>query len=183
MRAVASVLTVLLVLSAGCGGGSGSGGGSAAASCASFTGAQPPAAGRVVARQGAGGSCGARAVEIVVTSVSDLFGAQFTFTFDATKLSYAGASSQGSVLASGGAQVSVQEGSAGSGTVTVGISRIGAGSGVNVSGSQVLVRLVFSPLAAGTSTLAVSNAQLFGSETPPQTKPGLTWSGGTFVIQ
>ena len=182
MRAVVSVLTALLVLSAGCGGGS-DGGTAAAASCVTFTGAQSPASGRVVARQAASGSCGARAVEIVVTDVSDLFGAQFTIAFDASKVSYAGASGQGSVLASGGTQVSVQEGSNSPGNVTVGISRIGVNTGVNASGSQVLIRLTFSPLTPGTSSLALTGAALFGSETPPQTKPGLTFSGGTFILQ
>jgi hypothetical protein len=105
MRAAVSVLTVLLFVSTGCGGGDGSGG-AAAAPCLSFVGAQAPAAGRVVARLATGGSCSARAVEIVVTDVSDVFGAQFTLTFDASKISYAGASSQGSFLTSGGAQVS-----------------------------------------------------------------------------
>lgn len=181
MRAVVSVLTVLLFVSTGCGGGDGSGG-AAAAPCLSFVGTQAPAAGRVVARLATGGSCSARAVEIVVTDVSDVFGAQFTLTFDATKVAYAGASSTGSFLTSG-AQVSIQEGNTGSGTVSVGISRIGVSTGVNVSGSQVLIRLTFAPRAVGSSSLSLSSAILFGSQTPPQPKPGLTWSGGSFTIQ
>jgi hypothetical protein len=182
MRAAVSLWTVLLFVSTGCGGGDGSGG-AAAAPCLAFVGTQSPAAGRVVARQAAGGSCAARAVEIVVTDVSDVFGAQFTLTFDATKVSYAGASSSGSFLTSGGVQVSVQEDGAATGTVTVGISRIGVSTGVNVTGSQVLVRLTFAPVAVGTSSLSISSAILFGSQTPPQPKPGLTWSGGSFTIQ
>ena len=182
MRAAVSMLTAVLFVSTGCGGGDG-GGGATAAPCLSFVGNQAPATGRVVTRLAAGGSCAARAVEIVVTDVADVFGAQFTLTFDATKVSYAGATSSGSFLTSGGAQVSVQEDSTGSGTVSVGISRIGVSSGVNVSGSQVLIRLTFAPLAVGTSSLALSNAILFGSQTPPQPKPGLTWSGGSFTIQ
>ena len=182
MRAAVSILTVLLFVSTGCGGSDGSGG-AAAAPCLSFVGTQAPAAGRVVARLATGGSCSGRAVEIVVTDVSDVFGAQFTLTFDATKIAYGGASSQGSFLTSGGAQVSIPEDNTGAGTVSVGISRIGAGTGVNVSGSQVLIRLTFAPLAVGSSSLAISNAILFGSQTPPQPKPGLTWSGGSFTIQ
>jgi hypothetical protein len=180
MRAAVSVLTAILLVSSGCGGGDG--GGAAAAPCLSFVGAQAPAAGRVVARLAAGGSCAARAVEIVVTDVSDVFGAQFVLTFDASRVSYAGASAQGSFLTSGGAQVSVQEGGGG-GNVTVGISRVGVSTGVNVTGSQVLIRLTFAPVAVGASTLSLSNAILFGSQTPPQPKPGLTWSGGSFTIQ
>ncbi|HEX5043031.1 MAG TPA: hypothetical protein VFV75_08995 [Candidatus Polarisedimenticolaceae bacterium] len=181
MRAAVSLLTAILLVSSGCGGGDG-GGGAAAAPCLSFVGLQAPAAGRVVARLAAGGSCAARAVELVVTDVSDVFGAQFVLTFDATKVSYAGASSQGSFLTSGGAQVSVQEGGGG-GSVSVGISRIGVSTGVNVTGSQVLIRLNFAPVAAGASTLSLGSAILFGSQTPPQPKPGLTWSGGSFTIQ
>ena len=180
MRVAVPVLIGVLLASAGCGGGDG--GGATAAPCLSFVGAQAPAAGKVVARLAAGGSCAARAVEIVVTDVSDVFGAQFTVTFDPTQVSYAGASSTGSILASGGAQVSVQQDGTG-GNVAVGISRIGVNTGVNVTGSQVLIRLTFAPVAVGTSSLAVSNAQLFGSQTPPQPKPGLTWSGGSFTIQ
>jgi len=180
MRAAASVLTGILLVSSGCGGGDG--GGATAAPCLSFVGAQAPAAGKVVARLAAGGSCAARAVEIVVTDVSDVFGAQLTLNFDASKLAYGGASSQGSFLTSGGAQVSVQQDGTG-GTVVVGISRIGVNTGVNVTGSQVLIRFTFAPLAVGSSTLSITSAQLFGSQTPPQPKPGLTWSGGSFTIQ
>ena len=181
MRAAASVLTGILLVSAGCGGGDS--GGATAAPCLSFVGAQAPAAGRVVARPLAGGgTCAARAIEIVVTDVNDVFGAQLTVNFDATQVSYGGASSQGSFLTSGGAQVSVQQDGTG-GTVTVGISRVGVSTGVNVTGSQVLIRLTFAPLAVGSSTLSITSAQLFGSQTPPLPKPGLTWSGGSFTIQ
>jgi len=183
MRAAVSVLTFLLIASAGCGGGSGGGGGTVSAACANFAGAQAPAAGWVVARAGTGGGCSARVVEFVVTDVSDVYAGSFTVSFDPTKVSYAGASSTGSFLTSGGVQVSVQQSGAGSGTVTVGITRLGASTGVNVSGSQVLIRLTFAPVAAGTTGLTVGSAQLFGSQTPPQPKSGLTWSGGTFTVQ
>jgi len=175
-----ALLVAALVLGLGCGGGHG---GTMVSFCLNFTGAQAPAAGRVVARLASGGSCAARFVEIVVTDVADVFSGSFTVNFDPTKVAFGSASFQGSFLTAGGVQVNVVQTNPQPGSVTVGISRFGVASGVDVIGSQVLVRLSFAPVGAGAATLTLANGQLFDSGTPPQPKSGLTWSGGTFQVQ
>lgn len=179
LRALALV-AASLALAPACGGGDG--GTVAPALCLSFTAAQPPAQGRVAVRQGSG-SCSARSLDVVVTDVSDVFSGSFTVTFDPARVAFGGASASGSFLAAGGTQVNVVQTNPQPGSVTVGISRVQSTTGVNVTGSQVLVRLSFSPVTAGTATLALTSAQLFGSQTPPQPKSGLTWTGGTFQVQ
>jgi hypothetical protein len=180
LKALLLVVTSV-ALAPACGGGDG--GTMAPALCLSFTGAQPPAPGRVAARAGSGGSCAARSVELVVTDVSDVFSGSFTVTFDPARVSFGGASAAGSLLAAGGTQVNVVQTNAQPGSVTIGIGRIGSSTGVNVTGSQVLVRLTFAPVSAGTSALGLTGGQLFGSQTPPQPKSGLTFTGGTFTVQ
>ena len=182
MRAAAVPLIAALLLSPGCGGGSGGDGGTINGMCLSFAGAQAPAAGRVVVRLGTGGNCMAQFVELVVTDVTDVFSGSFTVSFDPTRVAFGNATSQGSFLAAGGAQVNVVQSTPQSGSVTVGISRVGVATGVNATGSQVLVRLSFAPVSAGSATMTLTGTQLFGSETPPQPKSGLTWSGGTFQV-
>jgi hypothetical protein len=181
MRPALTGFLLVLLLIAGCGGGDG--GGIAAASCIGFTGAQAPAAGRVAARQASGGSCSAIFVELVVTDVADVFSGSFTLEYDPASVALGGASATGSFLASGGARVDVVQSAPQSGSATIGVTRVQTTAGVDVSGSQVLVRVSFAPVAAGTSQLSVTGAQLFGSETPPQAKANLTWTGGTFNVQ
>jgi hypothetical protein len=180
--AVAALVTVSFFLSPGCGGGSGDGG-VLVDPCLSFSGAQAPAPGQVVTRLTSGGSCRARFVEIVVTDVSDVFSGSFTVNFDATKVAFGNASGEGSFLAAGGTRVNVVQSTPPSGSVTIGITRVGVATGVNVTSPQVLVKLSFAPLAAGNATMTLTGAQLFGSETPPLAKSGLTWTGGTFQVQ
>jgi hypothetical protein len=179
--AIAGVL-VSVLLGAACGGGSDGGGVVQPAACVNFTAAQAPGAGKVVAREAAGSTCSARTIEVIVTDVSDVFAAGFVAAFDPARVRFVSASANGSFLAAGGAQVNLQAEAQGGG-VTVGISRVGTSTGANAAGSQVLVRLTFAPVAAGASQLSLNNGQLFGSETPPQPKAGLTWSGGSFVVQ
>lgn len=181
MRPVLTGLVFVLLLAAGCGGGND--GGIAAASCIGFTGAQAPAAGRVTARQASGGSCAAIFVELVVTDVPDVFSGSFTLEYDPTSVAVGGATATGSFLASGGARVDVVQSTPASGSVTIGVTRVQTTTGVNASGSQVLVRISFAPVAVGSSQLTITGAQLFGSETPPLPKTGLTWTGGTFNVQ
>ena len=180
MRAL-FLLLATLALAPGCGGGDG--GTVTPSICLSFTGAQAPAAGRVVSRQGTGGGCSARFVDVVVTDVNDVFSGSFTVNFDPARVAFGSASATGTFLAAGGTQVEVVQTNPQPGSVTVGISRIGSTTGVDVAGSQVMIHLSFAPVSAGTATLTLTSAQLFGNETPPQPKSGLTWSGGTFTVQ
>ena len=122
-------------------------------------------------------------MEFVVTDVSDVFSGSFTINYDPASVAFGAASGTGSFLESDGARVNVVQSTPAGGSVTVGITRVQTTTGVTVSGSQVLVRVSFAPVAPGNSAMTITGAQLFGSEAPPQAKPGLTWSGGTFNVQ
>ena len=184
-RRVLPVLAVLLaaVLPLACGGDDG--GGTVPTVCLSYGGTTSPATGQVVVREASSGnSCDVRVLEVVVTNLADVFATSFTLTFDSAAVDFQSVSSTATLLASGGAtvQVLVDEQP---GTVTVGLTRLGVGTGVGVSGSAVLATVFFRRVAAaaGTTTLGVPAGEVFGSETPPVAKAGLTWSGGTFTTQ
>lgn len=65
---------------------------------------------------------------------------------------------EGDVLSSDGAETSFQTSAAASGSVAVGIGRVGGGRGVNVSGT--LVRFVFEAIGEGDSTVQVMSAAI-----------------------
>jgi hypothetical protein len=129
-----------------------------------------------------GGACNLVAVELQVTDVNDLFAAELTVQFDPAIVAYDGVNTVGSILESGGTQVEVIE-TALPGSVQIGVTRL-ASTGVDAVGSQRLLRLTFRSVAgAGMSAVGYTGTDLFGSETPPQPKPGITWTGGTLEIQ
>jgi len=150
--------------------------------CLEFVAAAAPAAAAVVARPTAGSSCDVAAVEMIVSDVSDLFGTDFVITFDpaVVVLSGSGASATGSILGTG---LILDLGSAGSGQINLGLTRT-TPPGVDVVGAQLLVTLTFGRVTNATSTSALSfgNASLFDSSAPPVEIPGISWSGGTFVV-
>lgn len=170
----------IVLVCAACGGGSDGGG--TVPSCLDLIGTTPPAAGKVVTREAAGG-CESATLEVVVTDVADLHSARFTVRFDPAVVRYDGFSTAGSILGSDGATVQVLEDRA-SDRVTIGLTRLGSSSGVDAAGSRVLVKLLYTRVgAAGASgSLDYQDATLYGSETPPVAKPGLTWAGGTLRV-
>lgn len=169
-----------LLLSCACGGGGGGGGTIQPSRCISLSGGTAPAPATVVLATGAGSTCGRLVVDVVVAGVPDLFAANLVLSVAGGVARYAGASADGSVLASGGVQVQVEDQLDG-GQLVVGITRL-ADDGVAVTEPRTLVRLVFTPVAAGSFELSLSGT-LYGSQTPPQPKTGITFHGATIEVR
>lgn len=178
MPARAALLLFMAVLLPSCDGGDGGG----AQVCIRFMASSAPASGTVVARE-AGQACTVVTVELVVTDVSDVFSASFVAVFNPGLASYAGLDTGGSFLSSDGTALEVLE-DVQSGRVTVGLTRLGSSTGIDVVGSEVLVKVLFRRVAdSGSGILDLQNTKLLGSETPPQEKMGIQWFGGTLLIQ
>jgi len=147
--------------------------------CLAFQGHAAPAASTVVARQGSGSQCESVQVELVLTDVADVQTVDFTVDYDSDIALYEGLSLAGSVLS---ANVNVLENES-PGQVKIDLTRFG--TGIDFNGSGTVVRLIFSPVAgatAATSTMSFASPQIFGSETPPQEKPGIQWIGGELQL-
>jgi hypothetical protein len=163
----------------GCGGGDNN---PIPTACISFEASAVPAGSTVVARQASGSTCGTLQVELVLTGVTDVQTVEFKVDFDGSVASYEGLSLDGSMLASGGANVNVFE-DEDPGRITINLSRFG--SGVDFVPDGTVVRLVFGK-ATGADTasgmLSFSATQIFDSAEPPQEKSGIQWFGGTFRV-
>ncbi len=151
--------------------------------CLSFS-APASAPSTVTPRTASGATCDLLSVDLLLRDVNDVFAAEFVAAFDPAVVRYESASDLSSHLRSDGANVQtvVQEQT---GRITVGISRIGAQTGVNFTGERLLVRLTFrrASSSAAVSTLVFSSTAVYGSETPPVAKPGIAWQTGTFRVQ
>ncbi len=172
-------LLALSVLPAlGCGGSGG-----AAAPPINFvyapaTGASPS----VTTDLGAASDSSVAVIEIYVTDVFDVFGANFTLNFDTAVVAYTGFDVVGSHLASDGEAVEPVVDQTQPGEVTVGLTRL-ASTGIDFSGRQFLIRIRFlRKTTAGTTALAFASNDLLNSMTPPQPIPGVQWFGGTFQV-
>ncbi len=183
LRCLALGMGVLIggSLSPGCGGG---GGVVTPTVCIAFAPGSAPAPGTIVAAQTSTGACDLVSIDLLVTGVTDIFAASFTVDYDQSIASYDRVSTSGSLLASDGRTVEVLEDRR-SGHVTIGLTRRGATTGIDAAGTALLVRLFFlkAGTAAGSGSLGFSNTKLLGSETPPQEKQGMQWSGGTLFLR
>jgi hypothetical protein len=190
MRRTTGTLTLILLATAfACGGGGSGGGGSAIPGdpggssnlAGSFTPDQPNPSAGMVTMAAAGSSGAVVTVRIDVTDLSDLFGADFDIVFPATRVEFVNWTA-GSVLETGGADVSYLVNSTQPGQIVVGASRNGGGGGgADVVGTGTLIYLQFRVRVAGSATLAFRSATLLDAQSPPQSVPGLTWHGGTLV--
>ena len=97
------------------------------------------------------------AVDVTVTSSSELFSAGFQLQFNPQHIAYVDYF-EGGFLDRDGAEITVQATSGGAGIVRMGMSRMG--SEVGVSGSGSLVTLVFRAVGPGTSAIEISSAAL-----------------------
>ena len=175
---VASVVAFLTGLVPGC--GSDDDDNMQTNSCVALQNSATPAPNTVVALDGSSGDCGFLRVDLLVTDVSDLFGANLTVTFPQTQLAYFGASEAGSVLTSGAA-VDLQVSESSPGELTVGITRL-SDTGIDVQGGALLLRLDFRRIASqGSGSLGVSGS-LLDSSTPPAPIPDTELRGATVVI-
>lgn len=177
-----TVAALIAGIVAGCGGGGRKR--PLRSECLAFQSSAAPAASKVVALQGSGTACEAVQVELVLTDVADVQTVEFTAIYDASVAHYEGYSLAGSVLTSDGAQPNEFEDDSVPGQVTIDLSRFG--SGIDFNGSGTVVRLIFSPVSGAPAAMSGmsfgSTSQIFGSETPPQEKPGIQWIGGEFQL-
>jgi hypothetical protein len=183
--AIRALLLVLAAATAGCSsGGNGGGGMLTPEGCLGLQDAAAGASGTVVAAEDST-DCDDLVVELAVTGVDDLFGAQFTVNFNPTHVSLQGVSKTGSVLESGGATVTTPLlNEIAPGQVQVGFTRQ-ASTGVDVPGTAPLAWLMFRRVAsAGSSgSLSFTDPALFDSDTPPQEIASITWFGAELVIE
>lgn len=146
--------------------------------CAVFTPAEDPAAGTVVARYGDESTCEQAIVELVVTDVDDVFGLNTQVMYNASANRYIGYTTVGTVLGSDGASVVPLIAETTSGTIEIGMDRI-SDTGVDITGTGMLVQLYFSPSAVGSAPLTLEAGCLWGAGDPPVSLPAVTCSGGT----
>lgn len=133
---------------------------------------------------GASSTCSSLELEVVVAGVNDLYAASFDLAFDPAVVTYKGSSASGSVLGSDGTTVSVQENPSIPSVVSIGVTRVGATKGIDVAATGRLVTLRFdASWGSGPSALTFSGGKLFGSETPPLQKAGITWAGGVVSLK
>jgi hypothetical protein len=188
-RATAAVMVVLLTAAVAPGCSSSDSGGNAMETvpCVQLVNTTTPATETVVAEDGSSGECELLWVDLIVTNVDDLFAANFVVNYPSDLVQFVQASDTGSVLASGGVAVEVLTDIPSPGTLTVGLTRL-AGDGVNVSGGQLLVRLIFFRLQSnGSGQLSFDSPQLLDDSTPPQvildgSSNLIPWYGGTVAI-
>ncbi len=177
-------LGVLVALSVAIGCGSGSGDvGSGSGVCLNLAGSAAGSA-RVSLSEGSGSNCAMVAVQVMVTDIDDIFAASFDVVYDTDFAQYESYSTAGSLLSSDGRTVQVLADDQ-PGRVTLGLSRVGAGSGgIDANGSRLMITLYFSKGSTdgGDSIVEFGNAALLGSETPPLVKNGISWVGGTFLV-
>ena len=119
-------------------------------------------------------------VLVQATDVNDVYAASFDVVIDPTMVSYVGYTA-GTLLESDGASVQYQITPAGSNRYVVGVTRLGATTGVNAVGRQDLLRLTFRATNAGTSSISLSNASLLDGQATPAPIPNLTWAAGSVV--
>jgi len=152
--------------------------------CVEFAPAEAPEAGKVAARAGAESTCDVAVVEIVATDIDDVFSMEADVLYDSVAVQYLGFDAEDSVLRTDGVEIVPIVSEVEDGRITLGIAR-GSLTGIDVSGSRLLVKLFFlNKLVAGTTgSLTLTDECLRGSEEPPDdVKPGLVCAGGTFTI-
>lgn len=182
---------VAISLATACGGGGrapiapdtgiGGGGGSTALAGSFSPSSASPGPDEVALAAGAGSSGDLVDVRVDVAGVADVFGASFDVVYDAQAATFVNWS-PGTLLETGGSGVQYQVSNVTPGLVVVGATRTGgAAGGVDATGAVPAIHLFFRVRQPGTTSLAFRNADLLDGQSPPQTVPGLSWSGGTLV--
>ena len=176
-----SVLVLVIPSLVACSGGDSTGGvvndgGGSSTLSASFVPDMPsPGPGTVSLQQGSA-SRNLVTVDALVTDVSGVCSAGFDLVFNPAQAEFVG-SSAGEMLESGGVGVDYSAAVVGTNRVVIGVSRIGGGACTDAVGSERLVRLTFRVIRAGSSAVAIENADLFDDQI--QSAAGLTWAAGS----
>jgi hypothetical protein len=118
-------------------------------------------------------------VDVLVSGVDDLFGADFDVLFDPVLVEFVAWEPQALL----GTQPIATIAAAAPGHLVVGASRHGSEGAIDVGAAAALLRLTFRALDAGSSGVSFDHADLLpvpGSG-GPGTIGGLSWHGGTVV--
>ena len=185
-RSLISVLVTALTAgaAAGCGGGGGGSGQVVPQTCITVVPSGNADPSTVVAMP-SGAACDTVDVRLVMTGVTDVQTVEFTVDFDASVASYVGLSLTGSVLTTGGANITIFEDKAlaDQGLVTVDLTRLNTGVDFMPGGTLATLSFGKATSTAGSSgPISFSSTQVYGSEAPPQEKAGIQWIGGTFEV-
>jgi hypothetical protein len=150
--------------------------------CAAFTPARAPGPGTISTSETAASGCDLVELQMLITDVSDVFALDFDLRYDASLFAFGGVFPLGAVLDADGASLIVEARGV-EGAFNIVVSRV-ASTGVDATGTRILLLLRFLRIAGGGATvLAIEGAEVFGSETQPQPKPSVTWSGGVLEIR
>jgi hypothetical protein len=182
-RVGALLLAALAAAQLRCGGGGGGGGGPTNPATPT-----PPAA-ITFTPAGTGGanslaltrvSSNANSIllSLEATSVTDLYGIAFDLRFPAAALAFAGATEGSFLDQNNTVDTSLQVAESPSGTLVVGLTRLGQVSGRTGSGS--LLRLEFNRRASGSGDLVFANNQAFNAA--GTAIAGVQWSAGRVVV-
>lgn len=180
--AAALLLPAVLLLGQACGGGGGGGG--ASQLCIDFTPARAAESGTVSSQLSEDSSCQLAEIEIVATDIDDVFAFKSVVDYDPDVAVFLGFSLVGSALESDGGDVTVVVEEETFGELTIGATRIASTDGVNISGTQVLIKLAFARFAvAGSSGAFELDSQCLLSGGTPPTVLSNTCTGGTLVAR
>jgi hypothetical protein len=192
LAAVVLAVGLLTGLSPACSGDDNGGGGTSTTPCLSYESTAVPGAISITTEDGDPDDdvCDFLAIDLKVHEVDDLFGANFVVTYPTGVVSFNSATGLDSVLASGNTAVDVEARVTNAGEVTIGISRIGSISGVDVDAATYpdgakLIRLIFIRAgSSGSGDLEFTTGVLLDSGNPPPPKeiPNSEWFGGTIGI-
>jgi hypothetical protein len=169
------LLLPLLVAAAACGSG---GGGSPTSPPPPQTGITftPSGSGAGVSLATGAGSQGTTLdLQVQSSGIQDLYGVAFHLVYPFSVMHYTGAT-EGVVLNGGGTvPTTLQVVEAPSGTLIVGLTRLGTAAGTSSPGA--LMTLHFSAVASGSGSLSFTNDGAVASGGTPIT--GISWNGGT----
>jgi len=153
--------------------------------CVEFAPNQAPAAGTLTPVMVEDSTCEKIFIDLIATGVDDVFSMDTVLTYDSTVVRFRGWSNSNSFLRSDGAQVATLINENAIGEITIGTSRVLVDTGVDIVGSETLLRLEFDigRDTSATGDVALRQDCLLGSEDPPQPRPGVTCVGGTLTVR
>jgi hypothetical protein len=175
-RVGTALVLVSLVAALAC--GSGGGGGGASTVVASFDPVPPSKSTDAVSMSEFDLSGGTVTVSVDISGTQAVSGAAFDVMFDTGNVTWLDWD-PGTALEQGGASP-IYTVSPTAGGIVVGVARPG-GSTTNISGTKPLIRLTFQVEDVGTFDLTIVNQELYGSGSPPSSKPGIEWSAGSLI--
>ena len=182
-----AALGLATVLLSGCTTSDGDGGAGGGGPCLDFLPAPAPTPPSVVARKGAGSTCGRLEVELLVTDVDDVWGLGLQGTYAETVATLLGTSHDGTFLESDGSIAYSGEETLGEGQFQAGIGRLEATTGVDAMGAKYAMTLIFERVGdSGTTELGITQSGVGGPPLNPGEDPvpipGVTWALGTISV-